>query len=155
MNYYYVNFKILTLDNLSLVLHILLVITTCGLLGVAGLQAVLLTVQNYLLKKPAYYHLLRAMPALESVENTLFGLIWLGFSLLSIAWFTAHVYLPKQFTVIMALKIGCTALAWLVLAGLLLGRRYCGWRGMIAVRGTLLTVVLLATALLLSNTVAA
>ncbi|MDX1692352.1 MAG: cytochrome c biogenesis protein CcsA [Ketobacteraceae bacterium] len=106
-------------------------------------QAVLIWIQNYQLKHRHIHDILRLLPPLQTMEDTLFDLVFTGFALLSVAILTGFVYVDDLFAQHLLHKTALTILSWLVLAILILGRFAWGWRGMIAVRWTLTGFVLL------------
>lgn len=130
------------------------------ILGLAALQASLLYIQNNLLRrksggklgfwqKTQFFQLQRIIPLLppiETMEIFLFRIIGLGFILLSISLLSAGLFVDELYTASRFHKIFLSALAWVFLAILLVGRVRAGWRGPTAVRWTLLCVVLLIVA---------
>lgn len=125
-------------------LHVLLSILAYGVLSIAALQAVLVSWQNTALRRHRR-GLLMALPALETMESMLFELIAIGVGLLSLAIVTGAVMLEDPLAQQVAHKTVFTLVAWLLFAGLLLGRYWRGWRGRTAVRITLSGFVLLLT----------
>ncbi|MCA9749823.1 MAG: cytochrome c biogenesis protein CcsA [Romboutsia sp.] len=131
--------------------HLLMVITTASLLGFAGLQAVMLTIQNKLLKKAYYGNFLKKLPPLETMEQFLFQIIWSSFILLTLLCATAFIYLQNQINIEVIAKLFSTFLTWLLLAALLYGRHKLGWRGPVATRATLLSLGFLFIAFIASQ----
>jgi len=142
-----------TLSHPQTLFHILLSVLTFGVLCFAGLLALLLAAQEYVLRHKKVMPMVRRLPALTSMETLLFQVIGLGFILLNgvlfsslyfyrsiILWQQSHW--PKFVTV---------GLAWWVFAILLLGRHFRGWRGRKAIYYTLLGVGLLLCAYVLSG----
>lgn len=134
-----------TVTNPDTLFHILLSIVTLCLLCVAGLLAILAAIQDYVLRQKHGNWLTTKMPPLESSEKLLFQVISLGFILLSVVvvtslYFYHELLLDSHALLQKAMLVGA---AWVVFAGLLLGRFYWGWRGRRAIYGTLGGVLLL------------
>lgn len=125
--------------------HILLSIITFCVLCVAGLLAILLAVQDHVLRKKQCSWMIEKMPPLEALEKLLFQVISLGFILLSVVMVTSVYFYHELLWDSQALlqKSILVAAAWLIFAVLLLGRYRWGWRGRKAIYGTLGGVLLL------------
>jgi ABC-type uncharacterized transport system permease subunit len=87
-------------------------------------------------------------PPLMVMENLLFKIITLGFILLTVTlasgmFFSEHIFgMPLQFNH----KTVFSFASWVIYAGLLFGRYQYGWRGLIAIRWTLVGFILLMLA---------
>jgi ABC-type uncharacterized transport system permease subunit len=129
-----------TAINPDALFHILLSIITFCLLGVAGLLALLLALQDSMLRRKRHTGFIESLPPLESLERLLFQVNGLGFVLLSVLIVTSlyfyHAILFSSFAVLQKTLLAVTA--WVIFAGLLLGRFIGGWRGRTAIYGTLL-----------------
>lgn len=126
--------------------HILIALSSAGLLGVAGLQAILVWFQNHALKVKKYTPFVRLFPPLETMEQLLFQIIGVGFILLSIALFTG-LWLSRDTLLSVNLeKFILSIIAWLLFAILLVGHYFFGWRGPKAIRWTLIGSALLPLA---------
>ncbi|MEW6119987.1 MAG: cytochrome c biogenesis protein CcsA [Pseudomonadota bacterium] len=131
---------------LALRAHLVVAFLAYGLLAVAALHAVLMT----MLEKQLHRGSLRQQgaPPLLTLEAMLFRTIGAGFVLLTLAvgsgiLFSEELFgTPLQFTH----KIVFAILSWLVFGGLLLGRHFRGWRGRTALYWTItgFTLLLLA-----------
>lgn len=126
--------------------HILLSVLAYGLLGLAAFQAVLLAVQEHLLRHHRPGGLLRALPPLTVMESLLFQTLAAGLALLSLALFSGLIFIENMFAQHLAHKTVLSIFSWLVFAVLLFGRRRFGWRGRTAIRWTLSGFLLLALA---------
>lgn len=119
-------------------LHILSSLTAYSFLNIAAIQAVLLAFQDWALRS---HHpegrLVRSLPSLQGMETLLFQLIGAGLIFLTLSLTSGFVFLDNMFAQHLAHKTVLSILAWLVFAGLMLGRRHFGWRGQMAVRWTL------------------
>lgn len=118
-------------------LHIVISFVAMSFLILANGQAILMGLQHALLKSHHPSPMLRLLPPLQTMEKILFlilvsGFIFLGGSLLS------GFYGPFDlFQSTMLPKTVLAILAFLLLATLLIGRYFFGWRGHTAVRLTL------------------
>jgi ABC-type uncharacterized transport system permease subunit len=77
------------------------------------------------------------------LEDLLFKLITAGFVLLTVSLGSGMVFIDDIFAQHLVHKTLLSILAWLVFAILLWGRWRYGWRGSVAVRLTLVGIVLL------------
>lgn len=130
--------------------HLLIALASYGLVIIAALQAVLMTLLDRQLQAPSrnignnwfdalFARALDAMPPLLIQEKLLFRLISLGFGALTLAVVSGALIsatLTGQ-ALPLDLKTIFTLLAWLTFGILLIGRRVWGWRGRVAVRWTL------------------
>ncbi len=120
--------------SLPLQAHILLSLLAYSLLFLSACQAVLLSIQNSSLKKRQTGGVLRAIPALEVMENLLFQSMSLGFILLSLALFSGFAFLDDIFAQHLVHKTILSLAAWVIFAFLLWGRFTYGWRGKKAIQ---------------------
>lgn len=126
------------------VFHILLAIITFSVLCIAALQAIFLILQEYLLKHQSLLRWMLLLPPLQAMEQLLFRMIALGFILLTVLAISSIISFGNIFAANLIAKTSIVLLAWLVFLILLIGRYYLGWRGKIAIRFTLIGVILLA-----------
>lgn len=128
--------------------HILLAIIACTILAVAALQASLITVQNYALKHyPMHsFPVLRVLPPVQTMQGSLFKVLWAGFIFLSITFIGAFLYLPNVLQSIPFSKLALSSLAWGLFATLLYGYHRSGWRNDVVTTRTLIGVLLLTVA---------
>jgi len=117
--------------------HIMLSILAYSLLGLAAVQAVLLSIQERHLhnRKPAGF--IRTLPAMETMETLLVQMITIGFALQTTSLLSGFVYLEDMFAQNLAHKTILSISAWAVFAILLWGRWRFGWRGRTVIRWTL------------------
>ena len=121
-------------------LHWVLGLASYGLFGVAVLHAVLLNrAERQLRSKPSTVAVMPGMPLLR-LERLTFQFVAAGVVVLSLAivlgwWFTPHWRWDH--------KNLLAVLGWVVLTGLLAGRRAFGWRGRLATRWLYFGAVLL------------
>ena len=126
-----------TQEQRGLGVHILFSILAYSLLGLAAVQAVLLSIQERGLhnRHPGGY--IRALPPLETMETLLFQMIIIGFVLQTMSLASGFIYLEDMFAQHLVHKTILSLVAWLVFAILLIGHWRYGWRGRTAVRWTL------------------
>ena len=116
--------------------HLAISMLAYGLLTIAAMHALLLSVLEKRLHAGNLPPLLRDLPPLMSLERLTFRILFAGFLLLTLtlasgmAFSEAWLGRPFEFTH----KVIFSLVAWLIFALLLLGRRLWGWRGRIAVR---------------------
>lgn len=131
---------------LALRAHLVVSFLAYGMLAVAALHAVLMTMLEKQLHHGA--HLQDAAPPLLTMEAMLFRSIGLGFVLLTLAVFSGVFFSEELFgrALQFSHKIVLAILSWLVFGGLLLGRHFRGWRGRTALYWTVtgFTLLLLA-----------
>jgi len=117
--------------------HILISLLAYSLLTLAALQALTLAWQHHALRSHYPKGLVRLLPPLTSVEHLMFSFISVGFGLLTLALLTGFLFLEDIFAQHLVHKTVLSILAWLIFAGLLIGRQLAGWRGRTAVKWTL------------------
>ena len=118
--------------------HILSSILAYSIMTIASVQAITLALQDRHLKHHHFGGILQALPPLQTMEQMLFELIWIGMLLLSISLLSGVVFIDDIFAQHLSHKTFFTIAAWLIFATLLWGRHQLGWRGQTAVRWTLL-----------------
>lgn len=133
-------------QTLALRAHLVVAFLAYGLLAVAALHAVLMTVLEKRLHRGGLVE--GGTPPLLTLEAVLFRTIGAGFVLLTLAvssgvFFSEMLFgQPLQFNH----KVVFGILSWFVFGGLLLGRHFRGWRGRTALYWTLTGFVLLLLA---------
>lgn len=134
-------------ESPGLIAHILLSIVAYGMLTMAMLQALLLSMQNQVLKqKKSPTGLIRNLPPLQTMESLLFGFLWAGWIILTASLISGWVFLDDLLARHVAHKTLLSVLAWCVFGLLLWGRHRLGWRGHTAIRWTLAGFCLLMLA---------
>lgn len=128
---------------LKMMVHALISFLAITLLCMATCLAVLFGLQNYLLKHQHPAKVLRYFPPLQTMENTLFIIVWCSLLFLSATLVSGFLFQPTWFTGYLLPKAVLSCTAWALLSFLLIGRYLFGWRGPTAIRwtlsGTLLT----------------
>lgn len=126
-------------DMTVFAIHLLIALTAYSLFTIAALHALLMAVVEKHLHKPVPPKLVTALPPLLTLERLLFDLIGVGFLLLTLTLVSGAIFAEELFGSPLPLNhktvFGLTS--WLVFAGLLIGRRFYGWRGRTATRWTL------------------
>lgn len=118
-------------------IHIFISFFAVSILGMASLQALLLGLQNFLLKHHRPSPMLRLLPPLQTMEGLLFVIISSGMLFLSASLITGLFFQENLLTTHILPKIILAICAWILLTLLLVGRYFFGWRGPTAIRWTL------------------
>lgn len=134
-------FLVATAHKPYALLHIILSTLVMGVLVISGCQAMLLAVQEYLLRHKKLSGLLNRLPPLQWMEKLLFRLIQVGVVALSLLILSSVVWIQHGLLPNLWSKILLTGVIWLVLVVLLIGRHFLGWRGGTAVVWTTVGVV--------------
>lgn len=136
------------LEDLSpaIATHVVSSVMAFGFLGLAGVYAVFVAVIDHFLRAHHLNRLVRALPALDTLESLLFLLVKLGFAFLTLSLATGFLFVTDLFAQHLSHKTVLSLLAWVVFGVLLWGRRFRGWRGRTAVRMTIAGVALLILA---------
>jgi ABC-type uncharacterized transport system permease subunit len=127
-------------------LHIILSILAYSVLIIAGIQAVLLYIQNKQLKNHKTSGLIKALPPLQTMDALLFEMIWTGMLLLTGAFIIGWPYIIDIQEQHLIHKTALSIISWTVYAILLFGRFNFGWRGITASRWTLVGTTFLILA---------
>jgi ABC-type uncharacterized transport system permease subunit len=133
-------------DTIGLKVHILLSIGAYSLLAIAAVQALVLALQDYLLRHKHPVQVMRTLPPMQTMEDLLVQLIAIGFFLLSLSLATGLMFVHDILAQHLAHKAVLSILAWVLYGWMLLGRWFRGWRGRILVRWALGGFVLLMLA---------
>lgn len=126
--------------------HILTALLAFSLLTIAAVNAILLWIQDYLLRTPRPIAQLELLPPLIVLEQLMFRLILAGWLLLTLALAAGLTFVHDLLSQHLMHKTVLSAVSWL-LFGLLLGARWwLGWRGRRAINWTLVAMVFLVLA---------
>ncbi len=117
--------------------HILASLLAYSILGLAVLQAILLSIQDHQLRNRKPGGFIRALPPLAVMESLLYQMIATGFALLTLALVTGFLFLEDIFAQHLVHKTTLSIIAWIVFGILLWGRWRFGWRGRTALRWTI------------------
>lgn len=128
----------------SIEIHITLAILAYAVLGLAAAQAVLVAVQDYHLRHHRPGGFIRRLPPLQTMESLQFGLLRVGFALLTVGLAAGLVFVDDLFAQDLVHKTVLSIAAWLVFGVLLWGHHRYGWRGQTATRCILAGFAVLA-----------
>ncbi|MFA7554524.1 MAG: cytochrome c biogenesis protein CcsA [Spongiibacteraceae bacterium] len=117
--------------------HILTSVLAYSLMSIAALQAVVLGLQERHLKHHHLGRILKALPPLQTMEQILFELIWMGMVLLTLSLISGFIFIDDIFAQHLAHKTFFSIFAWCIYAILLWGRHQLGWRSQTAARWTI------------------
>lgn len=132
-------------ENAGQLVHILIAVATFSVLSVATLQAILVGIQDRLLRRKQVSGWQRILPPLETMETILYAFVVMGFVGLSIILIgsitmaimgvtaTTHSHSPYL-----------AVIAWLAFLVILVGRRYAGWHGRTMMLWTIFGVLILS-----------
>lgn len=118
-------------------IHIVVSLTAYSMLLLAASQALLLALQERLLRRSRSLALLGMMPPLTVMEDLLSQSLWAGLALLSLAIASGLWQLDDLFAQHVVHHAVLSIVSWCVFATLLWGRYTRGWRGSTAVAWTL------------------
>ncbi|MEO5340481.1 MAG: cytochrome c biogenesis protein CcsA [Magnetococcus sp. MYC-9] len=128
--------------------HLVLSLLAYALFSIAAILALMDAFQEHALKTKHLGRLFTLLPPLDSLEETLFLMVSMGFVLLTTSMLTGgwYAYGERGAALAFTHKQVFTWATWLLFGVLLLGRRLQGWRGRRAVRFTLWGYLFLALA---------
>jgi ABC-type uncharacterized transport system permease subunit len=127
-------------------IHILLSICAYSLLMISAVQALMLALQEKLIKTKRAALIMNALPPLQVMESLLIQIIVIGFFILSLSLASGVMFINDLFAQHLVHKTILSFLAWFIYGILLWGRWSAGWRGKRIIRWTLggFTALLLA-----------
>lgn len=120
--------------SVGVTVHILLGILSVSVITIAACQALLISFLNRLLKEKRSLALVSHLPPLETMEDLLFEMIWLGLILLTGVLVTGVLFMEDFYGQHLSHKAVLSTISWLVFSVLLWGRHKLGWRGKTANR---------------------
>tara|TARA_B100000686_G_C16768192_1_gene963250 strand:- start:1671 stop:2054 length:384 start_codon:yes stop_codon:yes gene_type:complete len=109
----------------------------------ASSQALVLAIQERNLRNHEKIRIVRLLPPLETMERLLFWLLWLGIAFLTLAIASGFMFMENMFSQHVVHHTVLSTSAWLMYAVLLTGHKVFGWRGIRAIKWTLLSFGLL------------
>lgn len=135
-------------DNLAFMLHIVISLLAYSLFAIGALIAILMLLQERALHERKPGRLTRQLPPLMVMENMMFQTLGTGFLLLTASLASGVLFSEELFGKVAAMnhKTVFAFTSWLVFGALLVGRKYRGWRGRLAIRWTLSGFALLLLA---------
>ncbi len=114
--------------------HVLIALSSYGLLTVGAIVAVFALVQERRLQAARISPANHLFAPLETTEKLLFGVTFAGFAGLTLAIASGSSFVSNLLEQHLAHKFGLSLLAWLVFGILLAGRFFRGWRGKRAIK---------------------
>ncbi len=125
--------------------HIAFSISGFTVLTLCVLQSLLFAAQEYGLRNKKWLMWVQLLPALQVMERLLFGIIWLGFILISIAIVLGFIVNNQAGNGLISFNhhTMLSLLGWLAFGILLCGRHFRGWRGSQTVKWTLIGFTLI------------
>lgn len=123
--------------SLGLRIHILLSICAYSLLMIGALQAIMLAIQERLIKAKRAAIIMNTLPPLQIMEDLLIQMIVIGFFLLSLSLASGMMFINDMFAQHLVHKTILSILAWVIYSILLWGRWSAGWRGKRVIRWAL------------------
>lgn len=136
----------LLLESRWLELHVIASLLAYGVLSIAAINALFISVQHNILHRHFSSGLLDVLPPLTTMEKLLFQLILAGWLILTVGLASGIVFIDSLFAQHLAHKTVLSILAWLIFGLLLYGRFRFGWRGMRVVRLCLIGMAVLVLA---------
>ncbi len=123
--------------------HVVLSILSYSIVGLTGLQSIILLATENMLHEKRGLKLLSLLPSLNELENALYFLLWMSFISLSIALFSGFLVLDDMFEQRVVHKTFLSLLCWGMIAVLLVLKLTCGWRGKQLSIGIMLSTLIL------------
>jgi ABC-type uncharacterized transport system permease subunit len=119
--------------------HLLIALLAYSLFTVASLHVLLMAVFEKRLHSGNVPAFMQALPSLLAMETVLFRIIASGFVFLTLTLATGVLFSEELFGKALTFthKTLFGFVSWLIFAALLVGRKFYGWRGRVAVRWTL------------------
>lgn len=132
--------------SIGLRIHILLSICAYSLLMISAVQAIMLALQDKLIKEKRASLIMNTLPPLQVMEALLIQIIVIGFFMLSLSLASGTMFIDDIFAQHLAHKTILSMVAWVIYTILLWGRWSAGWRGKQIIRWALggFTALLLA-----------
>ncbi|GKT12466.1 MAG: hypothetical protein ISEC1_P1444 [Thiomicrorhabdus sp.] len=123
--------------------HVLISIAAYSIMGIATAQAILYGVQERRFRTKKLSSLMKALPPLQVMENTLIQLVLIGFIFLSFALISGFFFIEDIFAQHLIHKTFFAILSWFAYGIFLFGHFQYGWRGQKAARYTIWAYFLL------------
>jgi ABC-type uncharacterized transport system permease subunit len=130
----------------GIAVHVISSVLAFGLISIAGVYALFVFIIDHVLRRHHLSPLVRSLPPLVVMEDLLFKTIAAGFVLLSVSLLSGIMFIDDIFAQHLVHKTILSIMAWLLFGIMLWGRWRYGWRGSLAVRLTLVGIILLVLA---------
>lgn len=124
--------------------HILLALFSISMLAITGLQAAVLSLQNYMLKKNPLHPIHHLLHPMEHNEKVWVFFVYISFAILTATLCEAFIYLNNTHAISVKLLFSVTA--WLVLFVILWKHYNTGYKGVRSEMWSILALALLAWA---------
>lgn len=131
-----------------ILIHMLLSLFAFSVFSISAGQAVFIASMDYQLRHKLAHSWQKSFPPLQTLESSLFENIFLGFALLSLAMTSGFLFIENIFAQHLVHKTFFSIFSWLIFGLLIFGRIKLGWRGMRAIKMTLIGYSLLFLAFL-------
>ena len=128
--------KTLTDLSLPIQIHIIISFLSYSFLAIAALHSMMTGYHHLQLKQKNQNFLINSFPPLQTMENFLFELIWIGVVLLTLSLGSGFLFYDNLFEQKLLHKVILSSLAWITYVILLWGRYQRGWRGNVAIAWT-------------------
>lgn len=125
-------------------IHVLIAVATLSVLGVATLLAILIGIQDHMLKRKHLSRFFMHFPPLETMEKILFTFIIAGFIGLTLVITGSFLMGSAAGSGVQTHSPYLAVLAWLAFLILLLGRYLAAWRGKTMIVWTMVGVLILS-----------
>ncbi|MEN1728898.1 MAG: cytochrome c biogenesis protein CcsA [Pseudomonadota bacterium] len=132
-----VNPLVLSEPSIELELHVFSSLLAYCLLSLAALTALMLAVQDKLLRQPQRIRQLEMLPPLNVLETLMFRQVAAGLFVLTVSLITGFLFVENLLAQHLVHKTVLTLLSWLLFSMLLFGRWRYGLRGRQAIYFTL------------------
>lgn len=126
-------------SDVPFLLHMVVSLLAYSLFAIGALVAVLMLMQERALHDRRPGRVSRQLPPLMVMENLMFQTLGTGFLLLTASLVSGVFFSEEVFgkPAVLNHKTVFAVTSWLVFGALLVGRKYRGWRGRLAIRWTL------------------
>jgi len=123
--------------------HVFSSLLAYALLSIAAMVAILLAIQEHLLRHPRTIRHLELLPPLAVLETLMFRMIMGGWLVLTASVITGLTFVENLLAQHLVHKTILTILSWVLFGLLLAGRWWYGWRGRRAIHLTLIAMLVL------------
>ena len=127
----------------GMAVHIAISVIAYSILTIAAVQAAMLSFGDRMLKS-RQLKIIKSLPALETMEQLMFELLWAGLFFLTLSIVSGFLFVADFSGAGVIHHTVLAIAAWLVFLLLAIGRNRLGWRGSVASRWTVVGFVLLA-----------
>jgi len=126
-------------NDVAFLLHMVVSLLAYSLFAIGALIAILMLMQERALHERKPGRLSGKLPPLMVMENLMFQTLGTGFLLLTASLASGVLFSEEVFgkPAVFSHKTVFAVTSWLVFGALLVGRKYRGWRGRMAIRWTL------------------